>query len=795
MLYHYLQNGIRIILRNPVFSAINIIGFTLGLTASMLIYTWVADELNADSFHHDANNIYRVVRLKSSEGGMVKELSVNSRLADELKNDFPQIEDATFIEIGNESFPYEVGDKRVEMLSKVADDRFFYFFSFPIVEGNPARLGEPNAAVISETAAKKLFGSATAVGKEIVKRTPWGDGRTIFVVVGVVKIPSNSHIFFDVVTSHKQLYAALGGMVVSESNKKLNAGESVIYVKTGNKAVINSNTSQKLFNFLTEKEGITEKLLFQPLTDIHLNTDFSNIFDKDLGSITYVVIFSFLAIVILLMGAFNFMVLSTAQAMKRNVEIGIRKAGGSPQKALLVQFFVEALLQVTIGMGVAFSLAKLLLPWVNAIAGKEMNIPFSISMVAIVLSALVAIALLVASYPALYLSKLNPIMAFKGGSRGGTKAGFFRTVLVVQLTASMVLLVCTGIVFLQLWYINNVDLGLEKNNVLIVNCNLWYEVDEFKQEIAKNPNVISATMSSLTPNNFWWAMTNDFTLGKVKDSQASKMNVAYVDGDFAKVYRLKMVEGEFFRPVQSNYWDGKYSQDGTPVVINESAKKLLGLKTAVGQFIGKNPIVGVVKDFHFRPLQNSIAPLVFSYSPEALTHLSIRIAPYNRQKTLKYLKETYERIRPGMIFSYQYFDDIVKAGYANEQRQASVFMGFSLISVVIAMMGVLGLASFSAQRRAKEVGIRKINGADVWDVVLLLSKEYALTVGIAFAVAVPVAWITMHQWLTNFAYHVSFTWWIYALAGLITFIMAMLTISLITIRNARQNPVECLRYE
>lgn len=232
-----------------------------------------------------------------------------------------------------------------------------------------------------------------------------------------------------------------------------------------------------------------------------------------------------------------------------------------------------------------------------------------------------------------------------------------------------------------------------------------------------------------------------------------------------------------------------------PVVINESAQKLLGFKPAVGKFIGNNPIVGVVKDFHFKPLQTAITPLVFSYSPEALNYINIRIAPQNRDKTLKYLRDTYERLRPGMVFSYQYFDDIVAAGYAGEQRQASVFLGFSLISVVIAMMGVLGLASYSAQRRAKEVGIRKINGATVGHIVLLLSSEYAFSVIIGFAIAVPIAWVAMHQWLSNFAYHVSFTWWIYALAGLITLTIAMLTISAITIRNARQNPVDSLRYE
>jgi len=795
MLYHYLQNGIRIILRNPIFSFINIVGFTLGLTASLLIYTWVADELTADGFHADANRIYRVVRLKSGEEGMVKELSANRRLAEGLKNDFPQIEEATFLEIGNGNYPYEVGGKRLELLTKLADDRFFDFFSFPVVEGNPQRLGEARVMVITDVAARKLFGNKPAVGKEVSQINQWGGQRTIFTVVAVVKIPSSSHILFEVVTSHKQSYKNLAGMIVSESVAKLNSGESVIYVKTGKTAAFNSSSSQKLFNYLTDKEDITEKLLFQPLTDIHLNTDFSNIFDRNPGSTTYVVIFSFLAVVILLMGAFNFMVLSTAQAMKRNIEIGIRKASGSPRWALFSQFFTEALLQVTIGMGFAIVLSRLLLPWVNSIAGKEMELSLSLANFVVILLGLLTISLLASSYPSHYLARLNPTLAFKGGSKTGVKAGFFRGVLVVQLAASMVLLVCTGIVFLQLYYINNFDLGLNKSNVVVVNSNLWYDVDEFKQEIAKNPNVISATMTSLTPDNFWWAMTEDFTMGEINDSRARKMNVAYVDGDFANVYKLKMVEGEFFRPIQSNYWDGKYSQSGTPVVINETAQKLLGFKSAVGQFIGKNPIVGVVKDFHFKPLQSAIAPLIFSYSPETLTHLSIRIAPTNAAQTLKFLQTTYERIRPGSVFNYRFFDDMVKAGYANEQRQASVFLWFALISVVISMMGVLGLASFSAQRRAKEVGIRKINGACIWDVVFLLSKEYALTVAIAFAIAVPLAWLAMHQWLKNFAYHVGFTWWVYALAGVLTFILAMVTISAITIRNARQNPIESLRYE
>lgn len=794
MINHFIRTALRSIQRNPIYSVINILGFTLGLTASLIIYTWVNDELNADNFHKDADRIYRIVRESRVDGKFVKDAFNSPKLGEALKKDFPQIEDVASINLLNGNAPFAFNNSKIELLYACASENFFSFFSFPVVEGNPERVSEIGKIVISESAAKKLFGNESAIGKELVMLNQWlKEIKDVYTIVGVVKVPSSSHIQFEVALSEKSfMKSRLNGYFV---NSSIENGESFVYAKIARNAVISKEVNLHLYNYLTKKVASKSKLLYQPLNDIHLHTDFECRCDHNHGDMTYIVIFSFLAVVILLMGAFNFMVLTTAQAIKRSVEVGIRKASGSARLLLLLQFFIEALINIGIALFIAFVVSRLILPWININIERELLFTLSFNTILIIVFAIIIVALIAASYPALYLSSISPIMAFKGGQTKGSKTNFFRIILVTQLIASITILVCTLVVYLQLGYVNRFDLGLEKKNILIVDTNLWYDVNGFKQEVLKNPNVEGVSMSLLTPNNFSFQMKQDIGFENMNVAEKDKFVVAYTDGDFAKVYKLSIVEGEYFMPVQEDYWNGKYSSEGMPVVINESAKKLLGEKDVIGKRIGDNIIVGVVKDFHFKPLQEKIEPLVISYNPEALTYMSIRINPKNIQGTIKYIKETYERLRANCVFNYEFFDDIIAKGYRKEQQQVSVFIWLSIISVIIAMLGILGLASFSAKRRTKEVGIRKVNGAGIEDIILILSREYALTVLFSFIISTPLAWWVMHRWLDNFAYRISLSWWIFAIAGIVTFVFAMLTISVITYRSARQNPVDCLRYE
>jgi len=778
MLSHYITIALRFMSRNSGLTAINIIGFTIGLVAGLLIYIWVDDELRFDAFHPHADHIYRVVQIEKSGE---KSVYHSPKLGEDMQKMFPQIVDHTLIDQWDDYAYILRWGSQINAWSALVDKNFFTFFNFPFVEGNPeTAFIDDQSIVISEKYARKLFGKTPALGQEVTFMLPhdiFSMNQRHFRIGGVVRLPHNTHFSFDVA-----LQIGIQGEMFS----------SAVYLRFNERTAFDSQLQETLSRHHADHKRSGSLLWFQPLRDIHLKNDVaeSNYIDHHLGNMQYVIVFTFLAVIIVLMGAFNFMTLSTAQAVNRIKEVAVRKAYGGSKNDLMGQFFSETLIQVLIAMVFALALVHVFLPYLNNFTNKEMTLYFGMHFWITVAAALLVVGCVAGSYPALYLSSFSPVLIFKGGKITGGKTGFIRILMVVQFVFSIGLIICTLVVFRQLSYISNKNLGIDKENIITARCGIWYGADDFKQEVMRNPNVISVGMSLLTPESFSFEMQNVTWEGKTTQDSV-RMNMAIIDGDFAKTYGLQVVYGELLRTSGEDYFSGK----GGGAMINETAARVMGVANPVGMTINGNKIVAVVRDFHFRSLKEPIVPLVMVYNAEALVNISFKLTPVNRQATIAFIKETYERMRNGTGFEYRFFDDLIAESYQTENRLGRLFMIFAFLSLVISCLGILGLTAISTQKRTKEIGLRKIAGASVLSIMILLNRNYMLWIAIAFVIAAPIAALLMNRWLQGFAYHAGLSWWIFALAGLITLTVAVATISWLCYRAASRNPVESLKYE
>ena len=777
MLSHYIAIALRMMSRNAGLTAINILGFTIGLAAGLLIYLWVDDELHYDAFHHHSSHIYRVVQMENSGGNVTKNVRNSPMLGEEMQNMFPQIADNAYISCSNDYAYFLLNGNTISALPAIVSGNFFSFFNFQFVEGNPeTAFIDPQSIVISDKLARKLFGNQPALGRELTGKYSLYAGEQICRIGGVVKLPHNTHLSFE----------------AAWSNEHYDRGSSGgVYLRFDDRTVFNEQFQESLSRYMVDHTRNRNLLWFQPIRDIHLKTDFIYFHDHNLGNPQYVLVFSILAIIIVLMGAFNFMTISTAQATKRIKEVAVRKVYGGDKKELMGQFFSETLMYVLVAMILALALAKISLPYFNGFTQKEMVINFYDARFWITIAfSLMAVGLVAGSYPALYLSSFSPMAIFKGGNIKGGKAGFTRMLVVLQFFFSIWLIICTLVVFRQLSYIKNKDLGIDKENIITVRSNLWYDVENFKQEVMRNPNVQSVSMSMGTPDFFSHEIQNVTWEGKTTQDTV-RMIMAIIDGDFAKTYGLQLVHGDFTSASGEDYW----AVQGGGVMINETAVRVMGMDNPVGKTINNQRIVAVVRDFHFRSLKEPVAPLIMTYSMEGAVNISFRLSPVNQPQTIAFIKETYERMRPGTAFEYNYFSEQLSARYRAENQLGSLFLVLTLLSLSISCLGILGLTALSVEQKTKEIGLRKIAGASIISIILLLAKTYVRSIAIAFVIVVPPAALTMNRWLQNFAYNTGLSWWIFLSAGIIALILAIVTIGWLCYKAANQNPVNLLRYE
>jgi len=797
---HFIKIILRNFTRKPVYSLITFTGFTFGIAASLLIYLWVYTELSYEKFHPDYQRIYRVLTLSKQGDEIVKSPWCYRPVPKTMKIDYPQIEYATYISYSSEDSPLkqESGDTKIEARMCWATDDFFKIFrGFKFTEGSAeTAFTKPDYIVLSEKTAKKIFGDQPALGKVLISDKY---SKEVFTVGGVVRIPEQSHIDFGyMLTEKNSRYSAY-------SNNWDDKGFTRVYIKLRKDAKIDDQFLAAITNHISRYNKITDKLMFQPLTDIHLHSDYpDDYYSKNPGNYKYVLIFSGLALLIILMASFNFSALSVARASERSVEIGIRKVTGGSRNSIFRQFMAESVFQTFSATVFALMIVWFLLPMFNSISEKELTISFSMRLLINIFLLTSIVGIIAGLYPSLYLSSFNPIGIFRGGTISGSKSNFIRLLVTVQFTIAISFIISTLVFIKQLNFIQNKDLGIDANNVIVIPTGLWYGNKEFKEELQRNPRIISVSASTSAP------IEGGFKMGLPLSHQGRidtlQVNHFFADEDFAKTYKLKITKGQFLQMSTGAYWEemgkaSKNKKEGTeytisiPIVINETAEKMLGFDDPIGQRIGNDVIVGVVKDFNFRSLHYAIEPLVLSNNPEAINTMNVRIAPGNTSETLNYIRDVYKKHRDDREFSYRFFNDIRDEKYQSETRLRNITVAFALMAIVISILGIFGMAIFSIDRRTKEIGLRKVAGARNHEILTLLNKEFILWVGVAFLIASPIAWYSMNKWLQNFVFKTEFSWWIFALAGFIASGIALLTVSWQTWKAARRNPVEALRYE
>jgi putative ABC transport system permease protein len=823
MLKNYLKITWRNLTRNKVSSIINISGLAIGLACVLLIGMYVKDELSYDRFFKDANRIYRVNTHEKMGNDEFTAGHTPPPVGLALVNNFPEIESYTRIYMpGNEVVHFVNKGQKSSLTEKKmlsVDSNFLQFFDYPLIEGNKATcLNGPNSVVLTEKAAKKYFGNTSAIGKNLI----FDEYATPFTVTAVIKdLPTQSSLQFDVLQSNvgmppvkrfswSWIWLQMGTYVKLKANIATDAATlQRIEAKfpemiKQNAATAFKRVGQPFDEFI--KKGGKYELHLQPIADVHLYSDnIGNDFFPQ-SDIKYVYIFSAIALFIILLACVNFMNLATAQSAKRAKEVGIRKVLGSQRKLLIYQFIAEALSYTLLAAFIAVFIVTACLPAFNQLAAKSLNLSafFNLSTWVGLIVLIIVTALLAGTYPAFLLTSVKPAVVLKGNLKTSVGGFFTRNALVVfQFTVSTVLIICTIVVYKQLLYNQSKDLGFNKENVLIVsNANrLGKSEESFRQELLRLPEVANASISTSLPTQ------NSFTDYYTPEASADNVTAAdknitlssfVVDEAFVPTLKLQMLNGRNF---------SKAFADSASVILNETAAKQIGWNDPIGKSItypgGNNvkfKVVGIVKDFNTESLHSTVTPFALFYTTSGTNHnytsyIAVRIKAGDYNKAINTIQNKWKEFMPDNPFEYSFMDEEFDALYRTDQTIGKVFSVFTFLSLTVACLGLLGLAIYTAERRTKEIGIRKVLGASVQNVVSMLSKDFLKLVIIASVIAFPIAWYAMSIWLHDFAYPTDINWWIFAIAGSLTLVIALATVSLQSFKAALMNPVKSLKNE
>ncbi len=806
MIRNYLKIAMRNLMKYKFISFINLFGLTVGLCCCLLILGYILYEISYDRYHTNADNIYRVERSwQNPETGMASlQLgSVAPAIAPLLENDFPEIKKLTrLLSTDNTLLRYE--DKTFnERRAYCADENFLDVFDVEVLRGNPeTALDEPFTVMLTEEVAGKYFGEEDPLNKVIRM-----DGQFEMKVTGIFEeFPANSHVHPEILISFNTLRSP---DILGEEYLSSNWGDNSYFTYVLLPEHYDHKDLQAQFPaFLDrhikdqgDKPSKSTTLTLTPLTDIHLYSNKDLELEKN-GDIKRVYIFSAIALFILLIACINYMNLSTARSVLRAKEIGIRKVVGAGKSELVVQFLSESVLIAWIATILAFICTWLGLPWLNEVSGQSLTIDSLLRWEVFIPLLLLpfAVGIISGIYPALFLSSFQPIKVLKGVVKIGGGGLSFRQVLVItQFSLSIILIVSTVVVYQQLQYMQKKALGFDREHVVTFSTNdmLAENFDAFRTELLANPAITEIGRSSLVPTDrLLDAAGSQIKLG---DSLApTKADIKFVTADdyFIPAYDIALVAGRNFSK--------DFGADTAAFIINEAAVKVLGLKSAEDA-IGKEfqyynrtgRLVGVVRDFHFESMHHPILPIVFfkPLPPFGYGNVSVKISGQNVPAALAQLEKTWRTFVPETPFEYTFLDDTYSALYDAEHRQGTVFTLFACIAIAIACLGLFGLSAFTISQRVKEIGIRKVLGADTRTIVALLSKDFLKLVLLAAIIAFPLAWYAMHQWLEDFAYRINIPLWAFILAGSLAAIVAFLTISYGAIKAAMANPVKNLRTE
>lgn len=793
MFKNNLRIAFRHLRRHKLYSFISIIGLSIGIAAAFLIFLYVHFELSYDTFNAKADRIYRLVADVKTSSETLNSQFTSPPMGINIKADFPEVED--YVRLNTASLLLTEGNtKYQEDRCMFSDSSLFKIFDFKLIEGNPhTALADPFSIVLTESAAKKYFGNTNPIGKPILLT----GGHFMTHITGIMKdIPENSQIKADIIISWPTM--KIFGDSTSDQNWADIRSSTYLLLKPGsNPANLESKFPAFLKNRSAAQTGQSNmhfSLFLEPLLDVHLKSGRGGM---DTGNISNVYIFTIIGVFVILIASINYVNLTTVRATERAKEVGIRKVVGAERNLIARQFLSESVLVAIIAFLLSLLICALSLPWFNELAGKTISTGILVNPLYIGILFLMStgIGVIAGLYPAFILASFNPIIVLKGRYSTSPRGLVLRKGLVVlQFTISAGLILTTLIVYNQLHYMRSQDLGFENSQTLVIDTHWDPKRFLYTQRISSIPGVLSTSMSASVPGGDPY---RDNVKGENRsgEMQQSLMEICSVDFDFIPQYKMEILAGRSFSK--------SYLTDSTlAVVLNQSAVQSFGYSTPK-EIIGKKffengsqrIVIGVVKDFHIRSLKEAMGPMAMTMDPNNWRFVSIRVTTNNVRNIVNALEDSWKETIPQRPFSSYFADEFFDRQYRSEEHFGKLFLNFAILTIVISCMGLLGLSSYDILQRTKEIGIRKVMGASITDILFLLTKGFVKLVLIAFIVAAPIAWILMYQWLQHFPYRTSMSWWIFTTAGFMLIIVTIVTVSAQAFKAATANPLKSFRVE
>lgn len=796
MIKNYFKVVWRNLSKNKLYSFINITGLSVGITCCVLIFLYVQYEWSYDKYNVKSGQIYRLTEVLHLPNENNARALTSPPMASALQANFPEVLKTVRISYSSRYLSYQ-NKKIVSTQIMYADSTLFDIFTFPIISGDKQKaLVNPYSIVLTESMAKKYFGSVSPLGKIM----QLSDTVPLTVTAVVKDVPANSHFNFDCILSRTTINALNKNLPETEwfSNgfyTYLLLSKNASYHQLENKF---SSFIAKQMNKARKATGMYYDLKLQPVADIHLKSNLNSEINPN-GDITYIYIFAAAAFLILLIACINFINLATAKSISRAKEIGLRKVIGANRSQLIFQFLGESFLFTVISAVLSVILIQLMLPWFNSFTGRSLSLfDFSSYNVLILfITIVISVGLMAGIYPAFLMSSFSPIKVLKGTVKYEWHDIFLRKGLIVfQFTIAIILIAGAFLVYQQLRFIQNKKIGLNKDQLLEVQLPASHsdKKDILLQEFLKNYNVVNA---SLTNFSFQQTISSFATLPEgFSDNQVSSISSIFADYNFLKTFQIPLATGR-------NFSTSFPTDSAQAFIVNEAAVKAFNWKNdeaAIGKYLNwglgkKGKVIGVVKDFNYSSLHDNIKPLIIQLLPQAYNFVALRIKPNELQQTLVALSATWKTIVPDAAFQYSFLDDDFAALYKSEQNLQGVLGLFTALSIFIACLGLFGLTAFTIAQRFKEIGIRKVIGASVFNIISLLSKDFLKLVFISICIAFPAAWLVINKWLQNFAYHMSISWWTFVSVGLCAMLIALATVSFQSVKAAIANPVKSLRTE
>jgi ABC-type antimicrobial peptide transport system permease subunit len=764
---------------------INLVGLSTGLACAILIFLWVGDEIRVDTFHANDTQLYQVMANHHQPERIVTIESTPGLLAEALVNEVPGIELATSTSTSNEMFMLSQAEKYVKGKGKFASKDFFNVFSYPVIRGAKDQLlTDPNAIVISETLAKSLFGQSTDVVGEMVE---WSiqNFKHVVTVTGVFQdVPEYSSDQFDFVLSFEYFQ----DNVVTYPNWGNNYASTILVLKSDTDV---QEFSKKIEDFIKKHQADSNiKLFLQPYSERYLYGSYEN-GSASGGRMTYVTLFSIIAVFILVIACINFMNLSTAKASRRIKEVGIKKAIGAFRHTLVKQYLGESMLMAFVSLFIALILAQLLLPAFNNITGKNLSLSFHRDAILLLLGITMFTGLMSGSYPALYLSGFNPATVLKGQLHSSIGEVFIRKGLVIfQFALSVILIVSVLVVYKQIEFVQNKNLGYDKDNVIYFEQEgkVITSRDALLDELKKIPGVASASLSDYQIGEESWTYGVTWEGNEDYNLQFMELSVGY---DALEMLGIDVKEGRSF--------SRQFSSDSIGIIFNEAAINAMGIDDPVGKkvmhYTGEKTITGVVKDFHYKSLYSAVGPMLILFNPDQTRYVAVKIKAGKEQETIVNLQNFYKSFNPGYTLDYKFMDEDYQELYAAEMRVGTLSKYFAGLAIIISCLGLLGLAAFTAERRVKEIGIRKILGSSESQIVILLSRDFTIMISMAIAIALPISYVLAKTWLDDFQFKIELQLWYFAAAGILALCIGWITVASQTIKAAKVNPAQSLRSE